>query len=565
MPSQGIVYATPGELFGRETTLTDVTRLLSAIPRSAITTVLCRLGVSLDPDDYERTISDERRVLRPLLLEPGLRRHVEAFDAGQETATAGVAFCRPQVLLALRLAQRLCPEVEMPTIPQDVLWRIGSALLEISGLLVDARDAPEERPDDPGLAKKHVAAMMLGLFEGSNPPISIHSMKRTFTMATSPRWQSDRVLRRAAETFRASFGISVQEYLSFLTGLVVKFSSQQNPGAVIEVRMDEILRSAPARDGMRAALRHVSIPYAELPDRTPPPEEALRDQRFTPFRSRPLIALPGERYLCTDITFLRLLSTAGLFWTLRDLLPSPKQQGELFVAWGCLFEDYVHATLEPTIGEGRYHRSPRDDEGEITDAIIDYGADVVLLEAKAVLLQDELKYGRDLDAIVARLEERLLKDDQLVRALTRLFDRRGPRAEVRGLLRKPLVERLYPVVITYDHSVCSPFISDYLDERLREKLSKADLPRHPIVQPLTLIAADDVDLLVPLLKHGVKVPRMLKEYSALGRPDVTFHNYLFDLARAIDHPFKHGTDYARVRDESLRFWEEQGLPADTTW
>lgn len=552
-----------GLLRGKDATLPDVVRLFAEIPRSAMTTILCRLGATFEADDPEQAIEADRLFWRPLLLAPELQRLVDAFDQSQDSAAAGVAFCRPQVLLALRLAQHLCPEGDAPTIPPDMLQRIGSALLHVSSLLVDDEDTGH-RPGHPQDEKKYVAAMMLSLFESSNPPISIHSMRRTFTMV-EPALEL-RARTAASERDLSYDGRPERQGVlppSCWPCREARFSEGPWPHHWAE--MGEILRLATTREGIRKALEHISIPYAELPTLTPVPKEALRDPSLRPFRSRPLIALPGDNYLCTDMTFLRLLITTGLFWKLRELLHSSKEQNELFQAWGYLFEDYVHDTLEPAIGPKRYRRSPLDLDGnEITDAIVDYGSDVVLFEVKAVLVRDDLKYGRDLDAILAVLDARLLKDGQLVRAMTRLFHPKGPREATRHL-QKRFAQRLYPVIVTYDHSICSPFIADYLNAHLQDQLAKAGLPKHPIVQPLTLMAADDINLLVPLLKHGMRLPRMLREYAAFQHLGVAFHNYLFDAPRSTGQPFMLGPEYARFLDESLSFWKEQELPHDLSW
>lgn len=565
VPHHGIVYATPGELFGKESSLEEVRQHFSGVSRSAMTTLLCRLGVTFSPASPGTAVERDRSLLRPLLLPPAVRELVDAFDSEHRPPDAGVAFCRPQILLALRLAQHFCPDFDQPTLSTQTLQKIGLALIHVSSLLVDGRDTKEERPEDGVAAKKHVAAMMMSLFEVSNPPTSVHSLRRTFEMTRSPRWEQDPVLVEAGKAFRAQVGLTITEYFSVVAGLVSKFTTDPHPGRVIEVLMAEALKKAPSRDGIRNALDRISLPYEALPSHTPAPEEAIHDASIRPFRARPLIALPEERYLCTDATFLSMLITTGLFWSVREMLPPPQQKA-LFPAWGLLFEDYVHDSLEPCFPEGTYIRSPVDrDDQEITDALVDYGSDVVLVEVKAVLVRDELKYGRDLDKILALLEERLLKKGQIVRALTRLFDRRSGANEAERLLKGRFVERVYPVIVTYEHALCGPFIAEFLNERLQQQVREAGLPKHPVVKPLTLIAADDVDLLEPLLRHGIKLSRMLKEFTDFGRADVSFHNYLFDIARKAGKPFQAGSEHTRFLDECLTFWKAQGLPEGTTW
>lgn len=565
VPHHGIVYATPGELFGKESSLEEVRQHFSGVSRSAMTTLLCRLGVTFSPGSQVKAVEADRSLLRPLLLPPTIRTLVDAFDREHTPPDAGVAFCRPQALLALRLAQHLCPDFDHPTLSTETLQKIGLALIHVSSLLVDGRDTKGERPEDGPAAKKHVAQMMMSLFEVSNPPTSVHSLRRTFEMTRSPRWEQDPVLVEAGKAFHAQVGLTLPEYFSVVAGLVSKFTTDPHPGRVIEVLMAEAMKKAPSRDGIRNVLDRISLPYAALPSHTPAPEVAIHDASICPFRAHPLIALPEERYLCADATFLAMLITTGLFWSVRNTLPAPRQEA-LFPAWGRLFEDYVQDSLEPCFPKGIYTRNPLDQENqEITDALIDYGKDVVLLEVKAVLVPDRLKYGRDLDAVLSLLEERLLKKRQIVRALTRLFERGPGTNEAKRHLKSPFIERVYPVIVTYEHALCGPFIAEFLNDRLQQQVREAGLPKHPVVKPLTLIAADDVDLLEPLLRHGIKLSRMLKEFTDFGRADVSFHNYLFDIARKVGKPFQAGPQHTRFLDECLAFWKTQGLPEGTTW
>ena len=536
--------------------------LFSKISRGAMTSALCRLGVTFDPDKHDKWIEYERTVLRGVLLDPKTRALVNAFDAGTG-AQAGVAFCRPQILLALRLAQHLCSGAEKDFIPPEELRQIGLALLHVSDLMSDPRDSRENWPEDPDGAKRYLAAMMVSLFDASNPPVSPHAMKRTFAMASSALWDTDTTLRSARGSFQAGVGLSIGQYVAIIAALAARFVAQTNPEKNAEIHLGPVLSKARDRDGIRKAIDLISTPFADLPSKTLPPERAITDRSDEPFRSTPLIGFPDDRFVCADVTFLKLRITNGLFWTVKSFLPK-EIQVDLFRAWGELFEEYVHSVLEPIIGR-RYKRSPRDPDGsELTDALVDYDEDVVLMEFKAALIPDAQKFGRDADALVAVLEEKLLKVDQIVRALIRLF---GPdsKREFHRHLKRDFIKRIYPVIVSYDHSACAPFLEGLLNERLRARLVAAGLPKHPIVQPLTVVAADDVDLIAPLLKHGVKLPRILQERIAMRRSDVTFHNVLYAFAEQLRMPFKFGPEYMKVLEESLEFWKEQGLPDDVGW
>lgn len=556
VPSVGIVYVTPEEVFGEATSLDKVKHLLGEISREAMTDVACKFGVLNNSDDYEEWIKLDRRELREVFLEPEIKRRVDLLDK-TTTAAAHVAFCRPQALLALRLAQRLCPDRGEEEKSDETLKKIGTALIHVSGLMVDPIDSEENRPTDFKGSKAHVAAMLVSLFEVSNPPVSPHSIKRIYEMSLSPLWNKNPELVAAHRGFLDEIGLTPTQYLRFLALLVTRFARSPTREARARIDMNGILQHARDHAGFRKVFDLISTDYGKLPEAVPPPEDVIKDVTTAPFRSKPLIRFPGEIYTCSDSAFLKMLMTTGLFWKLKDYVPKARQEG-LFRAWGELFEEYVHATLEPVLKK-KYIKSPQGKDGEITDAVVDYGESIVLMEYKAILIPDNLKYGRDLDALLSLLEERLLKEDQIVRALSRLF---GPDADLaaKNLFRKARIREVFPVVVSYDHSVCSPFLEEYLDELLRERINAAVLPRSMRVAPLTIASADDVDILVPLLHHGMNLASLLKRREEQKRPDVNFHNFLYAVGRETGVRLGAGLAHQHVMDESAQYWKDQGLP-----
>lgn len=561
VPSVGIVYVTPEEVFGEPTSLDKVKHLLGEVSREAMTDVACKFGVLNNSDDHEEWIKLDREELREVFLDPETKRRIDLLDK-TTTAAAHVAFCRPQALLALRLAQRLCPDRGEEEKSDETLKKIGTALIHISGLLVDPIDAKENRPTGLEDSRAHVTAMMVSLFDVSNPTASPHSIKRTYEMTLSLRWKEDPDLIAAHQGFLETTGLTPTQYLNYLALLLVRFTKEQSREKRPAILMKEILQHARDRDGFRKVLDLISTDYGELPGAVPPPEDVIKDMTIAPFRSKPLIRFPGEIFTCSDSAFLKMLMTTGLFWKLKACLPTVRQVG-LFKAWGELFEEYVHATLEPLLKK-KYIKSPQGSDGEITDALVDYGESVVLLEFKAVLISDTLKYGRNLDALMELLEERLLKEDQIVRALSRLF---GPKADPASerLFRKTRIREVFPVIVSYDHSICSPFLEEYLDKSLRERIDAAGLPHSLRIAPLTIASADDVDILVPLLRHGMNLASLLKKRIEQKRPDVNFHNFLYSVGREKGVRLGAGPAHQRVMDESAQYWKEQGLPDSVRW
>src|SRR5262245_17741579 len=104
-PVTWVVYLRGEEVFETNTTLDDLTQILGKYPREATTRVLCGFGISFDSDHPERWFELERNYLRPAFLRPATLSKVEARE--RLASTRVLAFCRPQILLALRLLQKL--------------------------------------------------------------------------------------------------------------------------------------------------------------------------------------------------------------------------------------------------------------------------------------------------------------------------------------------------------------------------------------------------------------------------------------------------------------------------
>ena len=75
VPSTGIVYVTPDEIFGEEPSLDRVRRLLAEIPRAAMTDVTCKMGTLNDSDSFQDWVGLDRRELRAVFLEPSINSH----------------------------------------------------------------------------------------------------------------------------------------------------------------------------------------------------------------------------------------------------------------------------------------------------------------------------------------------------------------------------------------------------------------------------------------------------------------------------------------------------------
>lgn len=290
----------------------------------------------------------------------------------------------------------------------------------------------------------------------------------------------------------------------------------------------------PSRPEVRAALEELAVRFSDLPGLVDPPIKVLREQSLEPFRSHALIGLPDDRFLYAHYVFGTQQATNGFLWRLRRLVESDGEGEALLRSWGSLFEGYLHDLLGAVLGSG-YIRSPRDDAGqEVTDALVDYGDEAVLLEFKRGFVPHGVKYSGDVEKLEEELQRKSVKKGQIARALVRLFgrERLGSRwlSAMKGLgARAPRV--VYPVLVTDDYSLAAHGVESHLGDLVAESLKGVDLPARPRVERLTVATLENVESLVPILRGGAKLKNILRDRFKADRLAVNmFHNHLCGVA-----------------------------------
>ena len=375
-------------------------------------------------------------------------------------------------------------------------------------------------------------------------------------MITDQLWTTVPLLKRAAAIFENQIGLTIPDFLHLLLLPLATLRARTLPNASPRMDWGSILENATDRKAIQRALDWISIGFAELPNVTPIPALLAADPSNEPFRSRPLINCGSARYIVSDVTLLRE-RLRGIFWMIKEMLPQT-EQGD-FLSWrGKLFERFVHDRLRPLFGDS-YRESPLDRDGnEITDAIVDYGNQVAILEFKDSILREETKFGLDPAAISDAIERRFLGDGQLVRALRRLL---GPGGRSPGILTDERPRKIFPVLICHDHAVSS--IERFVGDRLMESIARERPPSYRNLQRLTVMTADDIE------RIGYFVHRRRRKLSTvLGErfrvdPEarITFHDHMYRLAP--DLPLREiaeKEDFIGAFDGARAFWARQGPP-----
>jgi hypothetical protein len=426
-------------VFGHACTLEELGKRLAKYPRQETTRVLSGFGLSFDPDHPEAWHGFEKAFLRQTFLRPATRKAVELLEAAREVPV--VAFCRQQVLLALRLIQTFASGLEVSQLAAEELQDLGDDLLRVSDLL------PDFSGDE--LSQDQAATVLLPVYDLSNSPTTIFSIKRTYDMVVDSLWATDPVLREAASVFHDALGLSIRDFFHCLMLPLSHFYNQKPPAISPILDFESILTHGRDRVAIRHVLDRISIPIVDLPKRVPPPAESITDLSQEPFRSAPLVRIDDTKYIATDLTLLKE-RLRGVFWTVKEFLPL-EAQGPFLSARGRLFERYVHSRLKPTLGD-RYVESPTDSNGdEITDGIVDYGTQIVMLEFKDAVLREETKFSQDAARLREAVLDKFLGSDQLSRALERLL---GPGSIAKGVISSERPSSIFPVLVCHDQSLC---------------------------------------------------------------------------------------------------------------
>lgn len=547
-----LVVSLPGqEVFGTAASLESVRAILARVPRLTATLLLTKLLVHFDPEKIMEWIEFDRGVLRGFLLRPGVRSLVNLRDP-RDPERLRVTFHRQQLLVGLSLAQSCCPEQKAPSTDPEAYHLIGEALLGISDLL----DSGRLPSDDSSVSG--IGATLLSYFAESNPPDPRFALLRTSRLIGRPEWFSDPVLNQFRERFETAAGLTLREYLHVLVGLFVRLEVLHQAKQLDTLRSWDDFGAGSLTPKVRAALEELAVPFSDLPRLVDPPNKVLREQLLEPFRSHALISLSNDRFLYADYVFGTQQATNGLLWRLRRLAGTDAEGEALLRSWGSLLEGYLHDLLGEVLGS-RYLRAPRAGGNEVTDALVDYGDEVVLLEFKRGFVPHGVKYSGDVGKLEEELQRKFVKEGQIARALVRLFgrERLGSRwlSAMKGLgARAPRV--VYPVLVTDDYSLAAHGVESHLGDLVAESLRGVDLPARPRVERLTVATLENVESLVPILRGGAKLSNLLRDRFKVDRSGLnTLHNFLCDVAKRMRLEVlvdRAGVD--RVLDDAKDFW-----------
>lgn len=340
--------------------------------------------------------------------------------------------------------------------------------------------------------------------------------------------------------FADRFGLQLATFLRVLFVTYAKFvndkeeSPLRSDAFTIQVRQFDHTRYS--EHDVRSALEILSRPIDELR----PANSGQTAQRihtdFADLQRHPLVKLGTDLYGMFDLELILKFLTHGVWMCVEEAIGTDNRAGrdrfrELF---GQVFERYCndvwrHVYTDLPHGHSLVTPARFQSGAEVCDVFVDGRDAWIACEAKGVLINPNIKHGRDLDAAIREIHSKFVGRDesgkrkavkQLAHSIKKLLG--GERMTTLSV-EISAIENIYPVIICYDVAVGGQVLSQYLDREFRKSLSKPPRLR-PVVRPLTMLTVADIEFYSAVGKR-LKLQHLLAQYRNQP-PFVTFRNFL---------------------------------------
>jgi len=275
-----------------------------------------------------------------------------------------------------------------------------------------------------------------------------------------------------------------------------------------------------------------------------------------PLRERPILRAADGRMIILDPVFFSDKAVVGpLFHVLS-------KTNNLLMQFGYAFEDYVKNILQRVYPDSDSYltkrlyadvKELRNNGIQVADFIIDGVSEIVVIEAKAVWMRDDMMSHDDPKVFVEHLQAKYGGEGskskkgykQLARSVSKISTQEWQPAGI-DLTR---TKRVYPVLIVHDDLLDAPVFGHFLAEEFRNELQPDSLDAggwmikgRYHVAPLIVITIDDMECLESSLTTFTLVD-LLNAYSK-ATPDrlVSLNNFL--AVNSVQFPLIHNKNLA---------------------
>ena len=274
---------------------------------------------------------------------------------------------------------------------------------------------------------------------------------------------------------------------------------------------------------------------------------------YTTFRNHPLVHNSDSNtgFTCLAYPFLTEKLASGVYHTILNSWPEGHPDRRLFQSyWGKVFEQFANDRLSeaypPSRLVNRFYANPffqRKQSGsyvEFSDAVLDYGDALVLVEHKGGYLSLDEKYSSDVTKLLKGIESKFGKGiKQLARAVGELFsqttsaraaigelDAAGHWNESLSAIELRRVRRVYPVIVVQDFAMTIGFMNRRLKLQLDEAIGRVGIDPTIQLRPLTLLTIENLE---DVLAHlgDLTLPEVLDEYARHENAPLSTFNQVF--------------------------------------
>lgn len=354
--------------------------------------------------------------------------------------------------------------------------------------------------------------------------------------------------------FHKSAGLSIDEYYLCLCMVMTHYTNSGVKSGIGGKKesgiftMERIRDSAPHMETIfEKFFNLLSITSEELKSAFWPvlqeePTEFNCKYNLKTLRERPILRSEDGRMIILDpVCFLEKAIVGPLFHVL-----SRANQNRLFTSFGYAFEDYVENILQHVFPDPGAHltrrlypdvREVKDGGIQVADFIVDNVSEIVVIETKAVWIQDDKMSHDDPKVFVEHLRAKYGGEGssskkgyrQLARSVSNISIQEWQPAGI-DLTR---TKRVFPVLLVHDDLLDAPVSGHFLAEEFKKDLQPDSLEAggwmikgrfH--VAPLIVITIDDMEYLESPLTTFTLVD-LLNAYST-ATPDrmVSLNNFL---------------------------------------
>lgn len=401
------------------------------------------------------------------------------------------------------------------------LSALGEALLMI-GELCDPQLASIRGPDDTERTALEHYALANTLF--NQTPNPVHAMARAFEL-----YFSDQQHLHGSANY-----CNLPERIERLTGLEPQmawnrmFALAGHWAAITPEQVSqragfvdrETYLTSPldmTRDESEKLFDLVSIPYEKLAQliRLRYSLDDLRWFDVLPLAANPLVDLNGLVFApSAPLLFGRLFD--GLHHLHLDQQKFSERERARYLSYmGTVFEDYVERLLDrayPPLS-GRFIRGTEliaQVKDKVADGLVLYGDSIIVLEAKAVRLTADVRYGADPEGYEDKIRELVL--DALEQLYATIRQIQGGEIQLPGGLEQL---HFYPVIISLEPFPLWPMVYRAITDRANE----AGIAPSGRTQPWQLINVDELEIIETAVHEGLSLLEFLRAKTS-RQPDV---------------------------------------------